>query len=60
MQTIKNMDLFQMFVYAFFIFLSIAHRPPANTIPCFGTKDKCPFNLYYKVECIDGFCYYPV
>ncbi|KEH19968.1 Nodule Cysteine-Rich (NCR) secreted peptide [Medicago truncatula] len=49
-----------MFVYAFFIFLSIAHRPPANTIPCFGTKDKCPFNLYYKVECIDGFCYYPV
>jgi len=32
MQTMKNMDLFQMFVYAFIIFLSISHRPPASML----------------------------
>ncbi|KEH19979.1 Nodule Cysteine-Rich (NCR) secreted peptide [Medicago truncatula] len=46
-----------MLIYAFIIFLSIPLPPTRKTIPC-KTKVDCPQQIYYVVECLDGFCDY--
>ncbi|RHN40691.1 putative Late nodulin [Medicago truncatula] len=54
MQTMRNMNLVYMFVYAFIIFLSI-HFPPR--IKC-NTEADCPQRFDNIVECLFGICHF--
>ncbi|CAJ2678777.1 unnamed protein product [Trifolium pratense] len=54
----KNMTQILMFVYFVVTFLSLFLLVTSrSSIPCKIEAD-CPDELYYFIECVDGFCVY--